>query len=172
MSSGGTNLGWFQGIYPRGGTEFEKNGPNLTEDIDFEIRTTLVRIEGPEELHSSGIELKAGERLEIISLWCKVAVEHALAKANDGNTDQGPVLKVSVSTNHSIVRLVLHSQGRPRTIGADGCSFVTRRERDWVKWSENKTDIHRLMDKPSSHRLAIEYAQCNWEIQGFQYKGW
>ena len=49
MSSGGTNLGRFQGIDPRGGTEFDENGPNLTEDIYFEIGTTLVRIEGPEE---------------------------------------------------------------------------------------------------------------------------
>ena len=44
MSLSGTNLGWFQGIDPRGGAEFDKNGPNLTEDIGFEIRTTLVGI--------------------------------------------------------------------------------------------------------------------------------
>ena len=37
MSSGGTNLGWFQGIDPRGGTEFDENGPNLTEDVGFAI---------------------------------------------------------------------------------------------------------------------------------------
>src|SRR5882724_3472770 len=28
------------------------------------------------------------------------------------------------------------------------------------------------MDKPSGHRLAIEEAQCDRSIQGFQYKGW
>jgi len=67
MSSGGTNLGQFQGIDPRGGAEFDKNCPNLTEDIDFEIRTTLVGIEGPEELHNSGIESNTGGKLEIIS---------------------------------------------------------------------------------------------------------
>src|SRR5882724_9249062 len=67
MSSGGTNLGQFQGIDPRGGTEFDKNGPNLTEDINFEIRTTLVGIEGPEELHNSGIESNTGGKLEMIS---------------------------------------------------------------------------------------------------------
>jgi len=44
MSLGGMNLGQFQGIDPRGGAEFDKNGPNLTEDVDFEIGTTLVRI--------------------------------------------------------------------------------------------------------------------------------
>src|SRR5882724_2493800 len=87
MSLGGTNLCQFQGIDPRGGAEFDKNGPNLTEDISFAIGTTLVRIEGPEEVHSSGIELKSGERLEIISSWCRVAVEHALAKANNDNAD-------------------------------------------------------------------------------------
>jgi len=65
----------------RGGAECDENSPNLTEDVDFEIRTTLVRIEGPEELKSSGMEFKTGERSEIISSWCRVAVEHALAKA-------------------------------------------------------------------------------------------
>ena len=63
MSSGGTNLGRFQGIDPRGGAEFDENSPNLTEDINFEIGTTLVRIEGPEELQSSGIESNTGGRL-------------------------------------------------------------------------------------------------------------
>ena len=37
--------------------------------------------------------------------------------------------------------MVLRSHGRPRTIRADGCSFVTRRERDWVEWSANETEI-------------------------------
>jgi len=87
MSLGGTNPGWLQGIDPRGGAEFDESGPNLTEDIDFEIGTTLVRIKGPEELQSSGIELKSGERLEIISSWHRVAVEHTLTKANDRNAD-------------------------------------------------------------------------------------
>jgi len=87
MSSGGTNLGWFQGIDPRGGAEFDENSPNLTEDIDFVIGTTLVRIEGPEEVQRSGKESKAGERSDIISSWHRVAVEHALARANDGNAN-------------------------------------------------------------------------------------
>ena len=63
MSLGGTNLGWFQGIDPRGGTEFDKNGPNLTEDVDFTIGTNLVGIEGPEEVQSSGIESKMGDQI-------------------------------------------------------------------------------------------------------------
>ena len=53
MSSDGTNPCQFQGINPRGGAEFDKNGPNLTEDINFVIGTTLVGIKGPEELQSS-----------------------------------------------------------------------------------------------------------------------
>jgi len=87
MSLGGTNPCQLQGIDPRGGAEFDENSPNLTEDVNLAIGITLVRIEGPEELQNSGMESKAGERLEIISLWCRVAVEHALAKANDGKTD-------------------------------------------------------------------------------------
>jgi len=70
-----------------------------------------------------------------------VAVKHALAKANNGNTDRGPVLKVNERADQSIVGLVLHSHGRPRTIGADRCNFVTKRERDWVEQSANKTEI-------------------------------
>ena len=79
------NLGRFQGIDPRGGAEFDENGPNLTEDVSFVI--DLVGIEGPDEVQSSEIESKAGERLDIISSWCRAAVEHALAKANDTNAD-------------------------------------------------------------------------------------
>ena len=133
MSSGGTNPGRFQGIDPRGGAAFDKNGPNLTEDVGFEIGTTLVGIEGPEEVHSSGIESNTGGISDMISSWRRAAVEHALAKANNGKADRGPVLKVSESADQSTVGLVLCSQGSPRTIGVDGCSFVTRRESNWVK---------------------------------------
>ena len=41
MSSGGMNLGQFQGIDPRGGADFDEDGPNLTEDVNFEIGTIL-----------------------------------------------------------------------------------------------------------------------------------
>src|SRR5882724_1062547 len=68
MSSGGTNPGQLQGIDPRGGSEFDENSPNLTEDVGFEIGTILVGIEGPEELQSSGIESNTGGRSEMISL--------------------------------------------------------------------------------------------------------
>src|SRR5882724_9339201 len=78
MSSGGMNPGWFQGIDPRGGAEFDENSPNLTEDVIFTIGTTLVGIKGPDEVQSSGIESKAGERSDIISSWRRAAVEHAL----------------------------------------------------------------------------------------------
>ena len=49
-------------------------------------------------------------------------------------------MKVRDSTDQVIVRLVLHNHGRPRTIRAEGCSFITKRERDWVKLSANKID--------------------------------
>src|SRR5882672_4622920 len=114
---------------PRGGTEFDKNGPNLTEDVFWVLKTTLVGSKGPEGVHSSGIESNTGERSDIISSWCRAAVEHALAKANNGNTNQGPILKVRDKVDQLIVRLVLCNHGRPKTIGADGWSFVTRRER-------------------------------------------
>src|SRR5882724_4366148 len=61
MSLGRMNLGQFQGIDPRGGAEFDENSPNLTEDVNVEIGTTLVRIKGPEDVQSSGMELKTGE---------------------------------------------------------------------------------------------------------------
>jgi len=36
---------------------------------------------------------------------------------------------------------VLCSHGRPRTIGADVCSFVTKRERDWAEGSANEMEV-------------------------------
>src|SRR5882672_11181283 len=114
---------------PRGGAEFDENGPNLTEDVFWSLVTILVGSEGPEAVQSSGIELNTGERSDIISSWRRAAVEHALAKANDGNTNRGPVLKERDNVDQSIVRLLLCSHGRPKTIRADGWSFVTRRER-------------------------------------------
>jgi len=50
-------------------------------------------------------------------------------------------LKVSERADQSIIGLVLCNHGRPRMIRADRCSFVTKRERDWVEWSANKTEI-------------------------------
>src|SRR5467141_1818610 len=114
---------------PRGGAEFDENGPNLTEDVFWALETILVRSEGPEAVQSSGIESNTGEKLDIISSWHRAAVEHALAKANDGNSNRGPILKVRDNVDQSIVGLVLCSHGRPNTIGADGWSFITRRER-------------------------------------------
>src|SRR5882672_8620905 len=111
---------------PRGGTEFDKNGPNLTEGIFWALATTLVGSEGPEGVHSSGIESKTGERSDIISSWRRAAADYALAKANDGNTDRGPILKERDKVDQLIVGLVLRSDGRPNTIRDYGWSFVTR----------------------------------------------
>src|SRR5882672_10727446 len=99
---------------PRGGADFDENGPNLTEDIFWSLVTTLVRSEGLEEVHSSGMESNTGERSVIISSWRRAAVEHALAKAKNGNTDRGPILKVRDNVDQLIVGLVLRSHGRPK----------------------------------------------------------
>ena len=93
-NSGGMKPCRGKGAEPRGGAAFDENGPNFTEDVGRVIGTTLVRSDGPEDVQSSGIESKTGERLEIISSWRRAATVHALAKATDGNTDRGPVLKV------------------------------------------------------------------------------
>jgi len=45
-----------QGIDPRGGAEFDDNGPNLTEEIGWVLNTTLVRSDGPEVVQSSRME--------------------------------------------------------------------------------------------------------------------
>ena len=139
-SSGGINLCRLCEIDPSRGAEFEENGPNLTEEFGFAIGTTLVGSAGPEDVHNSGIESKIGGRLEIISSWRRAAVEQALAKATDGSDDRGPDLNVNDKVAQSIVGLVSHNQGRPRTIEADGCRFITRRHRSWMELSAKTTD--------------------------------
>src|SRR5882672_10365424 len=104
---------------PRGGADFDENGPNLTEDVFWALATTLVGSEAPEAVQSSGIESNTGERSDIISSWHRAAVEHALTKANDGNTDWGPVFKVRDKVDQSIFGLVLRSHGRLKTNGAN-----------------------------------------------------
>jgi len=110
------NPHWSQGIDPRGGAEFDKNGPNLTEDISCALRTTLVGSDGPEEVQSSGMEPNVGERSDIISLWCRAAIKHSQAKASEGNDDWGPNLKVRNNVDQFIVGLVLCNHGRLKTI--------------------------------------------------------
>ena len=75
----------------RGWAAFDENGPNVTEEVGRVIGTTLVGSDSPADVQSSGIELNMGERSEIISLWCRAATMHALAKVTDSNTDWGPV---------------------------------------------------------------------------------
>ena len=50
-------------------------------------------------------------------------------------------MKVSERADQSLIGLVLHSHGRPRTIGADGCSFVTKRERETGSSSQQMRQI-------------------------------
>jgi len=61
----------------------------LTEDISFAIGTTLVRLNGPEEVQSSEIESNMGERSDIISSGHKAAIEHALPKTMKVMTIKG-----------------------------------------------------------------------------------
>jgi len=49
-------------------------------------------------------------------------------------------LKVRESADQSIIRLVLHSQGRPRIIRADG-AVSSPGERETGEWSANETEI-------------------------------
>src|SRR5882672_2834492 len=126
---------------PRGGADFDENGPNLTEDVFWALETTLVGSVGPEGVQSSGIESNTGERSDIISSWHRAVVEHALTKASNGNTDRGPMLKVRDNVDQLIVGLVLCSHGRPKTIRADGWSFVTRRERFCIEPSVKATEV-------------------------------
>jgi len=92
----------------------------LTEYVSCALEVTFFGRDGPEVVQSSGMESKMGEILEILSSWHRAAVEHALAKANGGNDNHGPVLKVRDRIDQSIIGLVLHSQGRPRMTRADG----------------------------------------------------
>ena len=73
-----------------------------------------------------------------------MAVEHALAKANNCNTKQGPVLKVRDSADQLIVGLVLHSHGRLKTIGTEGCSFITKKILSQVV-SKGDREVYRLI---------------------------
>ena len=49
-------------------------------------------------------------------------------------------MKVRDSADQLIVRLVLHNHGRPRMIRAEGCSFITKRERFWVELLANEME--------------------------------
>jgi len=55
-------------------------------------------------------------------------------------------------------------------IGADRCSFVTKRERDWVEQSANETEI--LTDSWINPAVAACHreAQCDRSIQGSNTK--
>ena len=71
-------------------------------------------------VHSSGIEANRGEMLEIMSSCFKAVVVHDHALVSAGRDEWGPVWKVRVKVDQSVIRLVLRSHGRPSTMGADG----------------------------------------------------
>jgi len=86
-------------------------------------------------------------------------LEHALAKANNSNADQGPVLKVRESADQFNCQIwcfaAMEGLGQSEQMGA--ASSPGERETGQVV-SKQDRDIHRLMDKPSGCRLAIKEA--------------
>ena len=100
---------------------FEKAGPSFTvNDPDrVELNRCSVRF-GTAGVHSSGIEANRGEMLEIMSLCFKAVVIHARALVSARRDEWGPVWKVSVKVDQSMIGLVLQSHRRLSTIGADG----------------------------------------------------
>ena len=71
---------------------------------------------------SSGIDTKRGDICGMISLWQGAAVTQDIATVIGGREDFGPDWNASVSFDQSTAGFMLRSQGRPRTIGADGWS--------------------------------------------------
>jgi len=67
---------------------------------------------------------------------------------------------------------VLHKHGRPRTIREEGCSFITRRERFWVKLSVNTTEIFTDSQiNPAVTGLPLKRHSATGVIYRFKYKG-
>ena len=58
-------------------------------------------------VHSSGIEVNRGEMLEIMSSCFKAVVVHDCALVSAGRDEWGPVRKVRVNVDQSMIRLVL-----------------------------------------------------------------
>ena len=71
---------------------------------------------------NSGIDTKRGDICGMISLWRGAAVTQDIATVIGGREDFRPDRNVSVSFDQSTAGFMLRSQGRPRTIGADGWS--------------------------------------------------
>ena len=58
--------------------------------------------------------------LEIMSACFKAVVVHDRALVRAGSNEWGPVQKVRVKVNQSMIGLVLRSHGRLSTMGAEG----------------------------------------------------
>ena len=71
-------------------------------------------------VHSSGIDANRGKMSEIISSCLRVVVVQDRAFVIAGRDEWGPVQKVRVNVNQSIIGLVLQSHGRLSTMGAEG----------------------------------------------------
>ena len=69
---------------------------------------------------NSGIDTKRGDICGMISSWRGAAVTQDIATVIGGREDFGPDRNLSVRFDQSTMGFVLRSQGRPRTIGAEG----------------------------------------------------
>ena len=71
-------------------------------------------------VQSSGIDANNGEMLGIISSCQRSVVTQDMVTNMAGKVKLGPGRNVRDSADQSIMGLVLRSQGRPRTISAEG----------------------------------------------------
>ena len=71
-------------------------------------------------VQSSGIDANNGEMLGIISSCRRAVVMQDMVTNMAGKVELGPVRNIRDSADQSIMGLVLRSQGRLRTIGAEG----------------------------------------------------
>ena len=71
-------------------------------------------------MYSSGIEANRGEMLGVMSSCFKAVVIHDRALVSARRDEWGPVQKVRVKVDQSMIGLVLQSHGRLSTMGANG----------------------------------------------------
>ena len=69
---------------------------------------------------NSGIDAKRGDICSMISSWRGAAVTQDIAMVIGGREDFRPDWNLSIRFDQSTMGFVLRSQGRPRTIGAEG----------------------------------------------------
>jgi len=169
MSSGGTNLCQFKVEIQEGEQSLTRMAPTWQKmsicDWDHlgwdqgSWRITELRIESKQE------------EIRNISSWCRVGCWECPGQSQWGSDDWGPVFGGERQCQPVDRWVGASHYGRPRMIGAEGCSFLSPRERkSGLSCQQIETEIYRSWINPSSCRLAIKEAQCNGAIQNVQYK--